>query len=55
MLKNKMESYVRIGGGVEKSYVALQVGRGVTNWQNIFTELMNGPIAHQGVGRGGIF
>ena len=36
MLKNEMESYVRIGGrGFEKSYVPLHGGRGgVKNFQN---------------------
>ena len=35
MLKNEMESYVRIGGrGFKKSYVPLHGGRGVKNWQN---------------------
>ena len=37
MLKNEMESYVRIGGGFEKSYVGypyMGVGRGVKNCQN---------------------
>jgi hypothetical protein len=38
MLKNEMESYLRIGGRVEKSYVPLHGDRGGTNTflHNIF-------------------
>ena len=42
MLKNEMESYVRImGEGFEKSCVLLHEGRGVKNCQNHPYELMN--------------
>ena len=34
MLKNEIESYVRIGGGVWKILRALTWGRGVKNCQN---------------------
>ena len=34
MLKNKIEFYVRMGGGFEKSYVSLHGIRGVKNYQN---------------------
>ena len=35
MLKNEIESYVRIGEGFEKSYVPFMgVGEGVKNYQN---------------------
>ena len=43
MLKNEMESYLRIGEGFEKSYVPLHGGRGVKNCQNHPYVVSEGP------------
>jgi len=46
MLKNKMESYVRIGRGYEKSYVPLHGGRGVKICQNHPYVINEWPLTH---------